>query len=152
MNYLSTNDILDRVKNAKKLNNDSKLAEYLSVKKNTISSWRSRNAIDLDLIIAKCNNINLHWLLTGEGNMLRNVEQDSICIEHNFAGGDIVAGRVVNNHVETAVPDTKGLKKENAILRQQIETQKREIASLTLSLQDKDKLLQANFKILKGTK
>ena len=80
--------------------------------------------------------------------MLRNVERDGICIEHNFAGGDIVAGRVVNNHVETAVPDTKGLKKENAILRQQIETQKREIASLTLSLQDKDKLLQAKDKII----
>ncbi len=62
--------IINEIKKHLKFTNDIELAEYLGVKQNTISTWKSRNTIDYDLIIAKCDFVNANWLLTGQGNML----------------------------------------------------------------------------------
>lgn len=45
-------------------------AEKLEVKPSTISSWKARNTFDIELIFAKCKNINPIWLLSREGNMI----------------------------------------------------------------------------------
>lgn len=46
-------------------------AERLGVKPQTIHSWISRSTFDSELIFAKCDLISPEWLLTGEGDMLR---------------------------------------------------------------------------------
>lgn len=46
-------------------------AKLLGVKPQTISSWMARNTFDIELVFAKCENIDANWLLTGEGNMYR---------------------------------------------------------------------------------
>ena len=51
--------------------NDTELADFLGIKQNTLSTWKSRNTMDYDLIISKCDFIDANWLLTGEGKMLK---------------------------------------------------------------------------------
>ncbi|NPV35104.1 MAG: hypothetical protein HPY80_00390 [Bacteroidales bacterium] len=63
--------IIERLKTYFQIVTDIELAKILGIKPNTISTWRNRNSIDWNLIFAKCENINLNWLLTGEGSMLR---------------------------------------------------------------------------------
>ncbi|MCK0203733.1 LexA family transcriptional regulator [Ornithobacterium rhinotracheale] len=63
--------IINEIKSHLNIKTDSDLADFLGVKQPTISTWRKRNSIDYDLIMTKCNNINGHWLLTGEGEMLK---------------------------------------------------------------------------------
>ena len=46
-------------------------AKKLGVKPQTISSWMARNTFDIELIYAKCENLDANWLLTGEGSMYR---------------------------------------------------------------------------------
>lgn len=56
-------------------------AKKLGVSPSTISSWLARDSFDYDLIFAKCENILPEWLLTGEGDMLkqeREAEETSI--------------------------------------------------------------------------
>ena len=43
----------------------------MGIKPNTLSNWYSRNTIDYDLIITKCERIDANWLLTGKGEMLK---------------------------------------------------------------------------------
>lgn len=61
--------ILERFKLITNTKTDTELANLLGIKQSTISVWKMRNSIDYELIFTKCNNlnINLHWLLTGEG-------------------------------------------------------------------------------------
>lgn len=70
MNY----DILERLKQIKKLKTDADVAKFLNIKPNTLSNWKKRNSYDLEKIITKCaeNNVDLNWLLTGSGEMLKN--------------------------------------------------------------------------------
>ena len=63
--------IINEIKLHLKIKTDSDFADFLGVKQPTISAWRSRNTLDYDLIIAKCNDIDANWLLTGKGEMLK---------------------------------------------------------------------------------
>ena len=63
--------ILKEIKTHYNFKTDSEFADYLGIKQNTLSNWVSRNSIDYERIIAKCEEINGDWLLTGEGNMLK---------------------------------------------------------------------------------
>jgi transcriptional regulator with XRE-family HTH domain len=64
--------ILNRLKEQKKFNTDLEFADFLGIKQSTLSTWRSRNTLDYELIIAKCDNLNLNWLFNGEGSMYKN--------------------------------------------------------------------------------
>ncbi|WP_407483660.1 LexA family transcriptional regulator [Elizabethkingia anophelis] len=63
--------ILDGIKEHLGFSKDSELASFLGIARNTLSTWRSRNSIDYDLIISKCDQIDANWLITGKGNMLK---------------------------------------------------------------------------------
>lgn len=69
--FLDKNLILDRIKELYQLKNNAKLASFLGIPPTTLSSWYSRNTLDLDIIYEKCVGINWQWLITGEGSMLR---------------------------------------------------------------------------------
>lgn len=65
------NDILERVAlySPEVTKGDSDIARALNVSRTTPSTWRKRNKLPLEAIVdyAKKKEINIHWLLTGEG-------------------------------------------------------------------------------------
>ena len=69
--FLDKRLILDRIKELYQLKNNAKLASFLGIPPTTLSSWYSRNTLDLDIIYEKCVEIDWQWLLTGKGSMLR---------------------------------------------------------------------------------
>lgn len=65
--------ILNEIKKHLNFKSDSDFANYLGIKPQVLSNWRSRNTFDTDLIYTKCLEfINAEWLLTGKGSMLKN--------------------------------------------------------------------------------
>lgn len=81
--FLEKTLILDRIKEAYSLKSNAKLAAFLGIPPTTLSSWYSRNSFDLDLIYGKCVDIDLNWLLTGEGSMFRKEsEKENISVAH----------------------------------------------------------------------
>ena len=77
--------ILNRIKEAYKFKTDVALSRFLGIKPNTLSGWYSNHRIDFDLIFEKCESISFDWLLTGEGEMMRDFSQISekciVCLE-----------------------------------------------------------------------
>lgn len=63
--------ILKEIKKYYNFKTDGEFADFLGIKQNTLSNWSSRNSIDYDRIISKCENIDGNWLLTGQGSMLK---------------------------------------------------------------------------------
>jgi uncharacterized protein YjcR len=51
--------------------NKASFARKLGVSPQLINTWISRNTFDIDLIYAKCEFISAEFLLTGQGEMLR---------------------------------------------------------------------------------
>lgn len=70
MKTFSSDEVLDRLKLALRIETDSELANILGIKRATLSNWRSRNSIDLPLLFSKCESISLDWLIKGEGEMV----------------------------------------------------------------------------------
>ncbi len=66
---LVSSDVIDRVLEIKKFKTDAKLAEYLEVAASTLTSWRTRNSIPFEKIIAFCKyeKISMDYIFTGEG-------------------------------------------------------------------------------------
>lgn len=63
--------ILNKIKLFYGFKKDSELARYLGISPQTFSNWKKRNSYDSLLIHTKCPEINLEWLLTYEGPMLK---------------------------------------------------------------------------------
>lgn len=82
-NNIDKSLIINRIKKAKNFSSDRELADFLGVKPNTISSWKDRNSIDYDLIFAKCDGIDLTWLLTGQG--IANPYEEEISVPNMIA-------------------------------------------------------------------
>ena len=66
-------DILERMKRAGNLKNDSKVAKALGVTPQALSNYKKRGRIPSNFILrfAELYGISVDWLLTGEGNMSR---------------------------------------------------------------------------------
>lgn len=54
------------MKKAYKLRSDTELAEFLGIPQPTLATQKSRNSLNIELIIEKCNDLNTNWLLNGE--------------------------------------------------------------------------------------
>lgn len=67
--------------------NDTELADFLGIKQNILSTWKSRNTMDYDLVISKCDFIDANWLLTGEGEMLKSDNNTPIVAEPQLPSG-----------------------------------------------------------------
>lgn len=74
MKTFSSTEILNRLKEALSTTSDTELADLLGIKKSTLSNWRNRNSIDLPLVFSFCEHINIDWLITGRGEMIKPTE------------------------------------------------------------------------------
>lgn len=63
--------ILNRFKEANNFTTDIELADFLGISKSTLSNWYKRNSIDYDLLFSKCEQVDMNWLLSGNGSMLK---------------------------------------------------------------------------------
>ncbi|WP_372937988.1 helix-turn-helix domain-containing protein [Seonamhaeicola sp.] len=77
--------ILKEIKKHYKFRTDSEFADFLGIKQNTLSNWSTRNSLDYERIISKCEEIDANWLLTGKGSMLKQEERAAnlVCEEKN---------------------------------------------------------------------
>jgi phage repressor protein C with HTH and peptisase S24 domain len=95
-------EIIARFKEIKKLKTDTELAEFLGIKQNTISTWKSRNTIDLSKIIEECNVRESMYVLYGEDiTELENIayrdtvnEADEKNIKNDFVTIPLMSGRI----------------------------------------------------------
>jgi hypothetical protein len=58
--------ILNKLKKHFNFKNDFEFAEYLGIEQNTLSSWKNRNTLNYDKIIAKCTDLKSILILTGK--------------------------------------------------------------------------------------
>lgn len=63
------NIIHEKIKRANNLSTDQELADYLSVKPNTLSMQRKRGMIDFTTIIERCNELDFNWLFKNHENI-----------------------------------------------------------------------------------
>ena len=66
MKTFISSEILDRLRGALNLSNDTELASHLGIKKATLSNWRSRNSLDWSLLFSFCEHIDINWLVWGD--------------------------------------------------------------------------------------
>ncbi|NHN26797.1 peptidase S24 [Flavobacterium jejuense] len=64
--------ILNELKSVYGFKKDTEFADFLGIKPQTLSSWYTRNTFDIELLYAKCENVNADFLLSGEGNIIKN--------------------------------------------------------------------------------
>lgn len=65
------NLILNKLMSTYNCENDAAFASFLEIKPTTLSSWRSRNTFNIDLIYSKCVGVSGDFLISGEGNVKR---------------------------------------------------------------------------------
>ena len=51
--------------------NKSRFAKLIGVKPQTVNTWLTRDTFDIERVYSCCGALNPHWLLTGEGEMLK---------------------------------------------------------------------------------
>lgn len=84
VNMIDSKQILDRAKAALNISSDVRLAEILGVSKSTLSNWKARNSIDYAILFTKCKQINLDWLITGDGNPEKE-PTSSVAVKEEFS-------------------------------------------------------------------
>ncbi|MEP2445623.1 MAG: helix-turn-helix domain-containing protein [Balneola sp.] len=91
--------ILQRVKEAYSLATDTALADFLGVQQSTVATWKRRDSYNLELIISKCNELNLNWLLYGELPMWKEDLGSKII---NEPSSDYVTQQLISFEAKTA--------------------------------------------------
>lgn len=61
--------IVKRIKEAYQLRTNVEVARFLGVSAQVLSNWQNRNTVNYDTIIPRCPDINLNWLIRGEGDV-----------------------------------------------------------------------------------
>lgn len=62
---------IKKIMDLKKIKSEADFGRILGVKKQTVSTWKSRNTYDIALISRVYSDLSTTWLLTGEGDMLK---------------------------------------------------------------------------------
>ena len=73
--------VISRLKKALSFKSDTELADFLGIKKSTLSNWQSdenRN-INIKLVFSKCEHISPEWILYGEGEMYSSSNKEEVC-------------------------------------------------------------------------
>lgn len=75
--------ILNKIKEHLGFKKDLDFASFLGINQSTLSAWHRRGSINYELIITKCKEIDANWLLTGNGNMLKEEYLNSNLLNDN---------------------------------------------------------------------
>jgi phage repressor protein C with HTH and peptisase S24 domain len=63
--------ILNELKAHYGFSSDTDFAEFLGISRQTLSSWYARNTFNIELLYAKCVNVDGNFLLTGKGKVVK---------------------------------------------------------------------------------
>lgn len=69
--FHNVNKIIDRAKDAFGIVHDADFARTIGILPSTLTNWRKRGTINYPLLVSRCQDINLDWLLTGYGDRIR---------------------------------------------------------------------------------
>ncbi|PKP20742.1 MAG: hypothetical protein CVU04_03290 [Bacteroidetes bacterium HGW-Bacteroidetes-20] len=105
--------IIRNIKIAFGFKNDTEFAKYLGITPQTLASWNSRNMFNLELIYAKCENIDANYLLTGEGQMFRNSSENS----PNKSTSHLISGDNCDELIKYLLKRIKDLEEEAVELK-----------------------------------
>jgi hypothetical protein len=74
MNNKTANSVINRIQNAMQFNSDSEMCIKLEINRATLGNWRLRDSVPYSLCvsISESETLSLDWLLTGEGQILKN--------------------------------------------------------------------------------
>ena len=76
--------------------NKAKFASSLGISPQTLSKWISRSTFDAELIYSVYPEISPNWLLSGEGEMLKEENHSSVSMfgDHNQVNGEGAQGNI----------------------------------------------------------
>lgn len=117
--------ILKEIKKHLGFKKDTDFAHFLGINQSNLSLWYKRGTINYESIISKCKDIDANWLLTGEGQMLKESPTEVLNREKTMFKEDL------NSHEIEALK--KDLETTRATLEDKIEminTQRDLISSL----------------------
>lgn len=60
---INSNKIIEKLKEHIGVHTDENLSKYLGIHQSTLSGWRKRNTINIELIIEKIDDVDMNWLL-----------------------------------------------------------------------------------------
>lgn len=117
-----TNLILNRIKKAKNIEKDAELARFLGITSGLLANWKARNTYNLEILLEKCSDISLDWLLLGKGEMLRTKTPESTIEKPRQIQAEINNNSdYIRELMETQAKYLKLLEKENERLLRQID-------------------------------
>lgn len=117
-------NILYKIKVFYKLDKDQELANKLEISRGTLASWKSRNSLDLTIILEKCPELDLNWLLKDEKIDTNNIKEKEISyLKDELKKIDVEISEAERNISETgkgiradAIKELDRLRAENAKL------------------------------------
>ena len=77
MHKLNNRERLEALINYYSEGNKSMFGRLIGLQPSSITNWIRRDTLDFELIYSKCADLNPHWLLTGEGEMLKSTVHQS---------------------------------------------------------------------------
>ena len=77
MHKLNNRERLEALINYYSDGNKSMFGRLIGLQPSSITNWIRRDTLDFELIYSKCADLNPHWLLTGEGEMLKSTVRQS---------------------------------------------------------------------------
>lgn len=77
MHKLTNRERLEALINYYSEGNKSMFGRLIGLQPSSITNWIRRDTLDFELIYSKCADLNPHWLLTGEGEMLKSTVHQS---------------------------------------------------------------------------
>ena len=120
--------------------NKSRFAKLLGVKPQTINTWLTRDTFDIERVYSCCGALNPHWLLTGEGEMMKDE-----AAEQSIVVGDI---NHVKGPVSVSQSTTKPEPADSAVLRARLTAAEDLVQALRAQLLEKEQTAAALRQII----
>lgn len=73
---MDKSQILKRIKNEKNFNTDAELADFLGISRAVLSNWYKRDSIDYDLVLSKCEHMDMNYLLKGIKTEIKQIDNE----------------------------------------------------------------------------
>ena len=133
--------------------NKSKMARLLGISPQAISTWITRDAYDIELIYAKCENINPEWLLTGKGPMLKSNNTSYTLPDNNMSmvaesSSDYIQSNPYYIMYKEKDKEVRALSEELGVLKERI----RQLEANRLNDQNQDADIASTKKLKKKKK